>query len=577
LNKRKVWQTSEGTKRQYQVVTLPEIAVSGCNNGCVNCLTAPEAIGAKALHPQSLKGEHVLIAGFEPLLNGKLLPYIRAIQDASAASIGLLTNARMLQAPSNVEKIAGLGVDAVVVKLYGSDNETHDTWVRVEGAFDEAVEGIRNLRAQKIRTYTTFPRLASELAPDPNEIANCLDLAYKLTNTLPLGMPTHDKGWSLESLNQPKEPGGNNRLKILEEHPGNYRYDVIWANDEFGETQNRRWWTDLFPTVHILTGPICNIRCRYCNVSAGESETQHLYTDGYIETLLGHAAEFVLPEADGEPTVDFIGGEPTLHPNLPNLIVKAREFGFSNVTMCTNGLKLMKPGYLSSLIKAGLNGVRFSFHDHRPEMAGWLADHERAGEQYPEVAKLLLSTPEVRTYFYRLIVKPNVEVLPDYLKWLHSNNRTGHPITVQFGLPSPRGRMFANPDLFPPLHEAREALREAFKVADALDMDVTVHHAPGCVYPEDPSRVATNNIHARQFDARTDEYDVLNFEGDTVYAPKCDTCLLKGRCTGVPNHYHSLQDDDPNDWVMPFQDATALTALGISIGDAPRDARAPKE
>ena len=35
--------------------------------------------------------------------------------------------------------------------------------------------------------------------------------------------------------------------------------------------------------------------------------------------------------------VQFIGGEPTLHPNLTKLIVSARELGFTTVEVFTNG------------------------------------------------------------------------------------------------------------------------------------------------------------------------------------------------------------------------------------------------
>lgn len=80
---------------------------------------------------------------------------------------------------------------------------------------------------------------------------------------------------------------------------------------------------------HILTR--CNLRCRHCyiNPEAHGTETLPLHT---IDRWLR-----VLSEKSRKANVVFLGGEPTLHPELPEAVRAARRLGFSSITVDTNG------------------------------------------------------------------------------------------------------------------------------------------------------------------------------------------------------------------------------------------------
>ncbi|PQP33402.1 radical SAM protein, partial [Desulfobacteraceae bacterium SEEP-SAG9] len=45
----------------------------------------------------------------------------------------------------------------------------------------------------------------------------------------------------------------------------------------------------------------------------------------------------VFAEGTRAANVIFLGGEPTLHPELPSAIQKARRIGFNSITIDTNG------------------------------------------------------------------------------------------------------------------------------------------------------------------------------------------------------------------------------------------------
>ena len=79
----------------------------------------------------------------------------------------------------------------------------------------------------------------------------------------------------------------------------------------------------------------CNLSCVHCY--AGSSPQAPLYEGMAFEDW-----EAVLQQsaALGCKTVRFIGGEPTVYPRLVELIALARQLGFKNVFLYTNGIHL---------------------------------------------------------------------------------------------------------------------------------------------------------------------------------------------------------------------------------------------
>jgi len=80
---------------------------------------------------------------------------------------------------------------------------------------------------------------------------------------------------------------------------------------------------------HILTA--CNLSCRHCYINPEQHGTGTLPE----ETIFAWLKLFAAP--DKKTNLIFLGGEPTLHPALPNAIKKARKLGYQSITVDTNG------------------------------------------------------------------------------------------------------------------------------------------------------------------------------------------------------------------------------------------------
>lgn len=87
------------------------------------------------------------------------------------------------------------------------------------------------------------------------------------------------------------------------------------------------------PVIEILRD--CDLRCPVCLKGEANDDRMDLATFGKVlDTLL--ASEGAVP------VVNLSGGEPTLHPQLPEFLRLAREKGVTQVTVSTNGLRLLR-------------------------------------------------------------------------------------------------------------------------------------------------------------------------------------------------------------------------------------------
>jgi MoaA/NifB/PqqE/SkfB family radical SAM enzyme len=80
---------------------------------------------------------------------------------------------------------------------------------------------------------------------------------------------------------------------------------------------------------HILTK--CNLRCRHCYINPEQQGEKNLP----LKTIKAWLEAF----SKDSPTTNviFLGGEPTLHPDLSHAVKYARGLGFRSITVDTNG------------------------------------------------------------------------------------------------------------------------------------------------------------------------------------------------------------------------------------------------
>lgn len=79
---------------------------------------------------------------------------------------------------------------------------------------------------------------------------------------------------------------------------------------------------------HILTA--CNLQCKHCYINTAEHGTETLSRETIVSWLR------IFSDQKKKSNLIILGGEPTLHPDLPDCIAAAKELNYS-VTVDSNG------------------------------------------------------------------------------------------------------------------------------------------------------------------------------------------------------------------------------------------------
>lgn len=138
-----------------------------CNNQCIHCVIQNQKQRAEAVRgtitrpteeskQEILKSFHtgckaIIVTGGEPTIRSDFTEIVKYIK-----SLGMLvsvqSNGRKFSDKMFVKEAAEF-IDVCVIALHGSTQSIHDRITRVAGSFYETMEGIRNLRAKKVKIW----------------------------------------------------------------------------------------------------------------------------------------------------------------------------------------------------------------------------------------------------------------------------------------------------------------------------------------------------------------------------------------------------------------------------------------
>lgn len=231
----------------YYLNTIYFYLTEGCNLKCRHCWIAPKYQSKDAKWPalefelfkdiirqgRELGMSSVKLTGGEPLIHpdiNKILDHIKE-QDLQ---LTIETNG-LECTPEIAEKIAKCKKSFVSVSLDGTDAQTHE-WVRgVEGCFEAALDGVRNLvkagiHPQIIMSVMSLNKDQMEGIVRLAERENCESVKYNLVTPTARGEQMHDAGQTL-STKELIETGSwventlapSSKIRVVYSHPVAFR------------------------------------------------------------------------------------------------------------------------------------------------------------------------------------------------------------------------------------------------------------------------------------------------------------------------------------------------------------------
>ena len=133
-----------------------------CNNECAHCYNARPRRHPELSTPEwkrildqlwEIGIPHIVFTGGEPTLRPDL-PELIAHAESNGQITGVNTNGRRLKDPAFVQSLVDAGLDHVQITLESHDPAIHDAMVCAGGAWEETVQGIRNVLQTRLYVMT---------------------------------------------------------------------------------------------------------------------------------------------------------------------------------------------------------------------------------------------------------------------------------------------------------------------------------------------------------------------------------------------------------------------------------------
>jgi MoaA/NifB/PqqE/SkfB family radical SAM enzyme len=244
--------------------------------------------------------------------------------------------------------------------------------------------------------------------------------------------------------------------------------------------------------------------------------------------------------SEGFTQLSFQGGEPTIWPDLPALVGRARAMGFDFVGMVTNGRRLADRAYAGALLEAGLHGMTISLlgpdastHDALSAAPGSFDALTEGMRNVSEIVRERSSSVYVGANL--IVTRKNVDVLDRCIEVLASYGvRSATLLVVRFE------HMGSDPAVRDLLRidgsKLRDALKRTLAAARAHGVQVQSTDLPECMHETlDPERLA-RRAHAERESRHRHEAADFGFD----YTPtrsveaSCTGCLLESGCARIP-------------------------------------------
>ncbi|HJL17665.1 MAG TPA: radical SAM protein [Sandaracinaceae bacterium LLY-WYZ-13_1] len=277
--------------------------------------------------------------------------------------------------------------------------------------------------------------------------------------------------------------------------------------------------------LDVILGYDCNLACDYCTITPAMRE-RALSTRRVL-------AEMRRARARGYDRVSFTGGEPTIRRDLVGLVRRARELGYEDVKVQSNGLLFAHAPNVARIVDAGASTFHVSIHTHDAEAYDRLV---RRPDSHRLMAQGLSNLVEAGLDpVADVILKSDTHArLPDAVRWLHDRGVRRADLWFVSLTDGNRDNLAS----MPRMSEVVPAMAEAFELGAERGMSLRSLHVPRCLLG--PHAEHAFDPAAERVMVLTPD-DVFELERSAltpqVHVPACEGCPERGRCRGVRPDY----------------------------------------
>lgn len=280
----------------------------------------------------------------------------------------------------------------------------------------------------------------------------------------------------------------------------------------------------------------CNQKCRICsNPPSGRRDLKFARIKKLIDDYIKKGYEGLI----------LSGGEPTMHPQLPEIIKYSTKKKFP-VRIISNGQKMADKKFVSILAKSGLEHACISIYSNKKETQSYLTQNENALENIKLALDNLIKA-KIRIDICIAISKLNSGHLSSVVGFILKN----YPQINHFvfnNLDPTNDRVKENPHTIPKLNDFALELARALDLLEKSGKTFRVERVPLCYLPQfeycstETRKIVKSELRPIYF---LDEKGFIVQEGFSHQKSKrCKACSLNDICAGLfgAGKYFSLKE-----------------------------------
>ena len=276
----------------------------------------------------------------------------------------------------------------------------------------------------------------------------------------------------------------------------------------------------------------CNQNCLFCGADP-QNLGDYVFDFQELKTLVANAGR--------DEVIEISGGEPTLSPILPRLLLYAKKLG-RRISLQTNAMRFSERRFAKTMVKAGLTHAFISLHAPEARLSDALTRRAGGFDLTVSGAKNLIAEG-VHVSFNYVICKSNKKKLSDYVKFI--NREFGPGRVLVFSFINPFHNAWKTPAMIPAISEIQDDLFAALDEGERLGLEM---HLPDiCGIPL---------CFLRTYERFADKYEAILQERPFSPHPEkvkggiCKNCVWDALCDGLWERYADMYGFDELDPVL---------------------------
>ena len=280
--------------------------------------------------------------------------------------------------------------------------------------------------------------------------------------------------------------------------------------------------------INLFLTHLCNAKCGFC-LDSDNTRKSFLPREDWQSILQSQA------QTSQYSKLVLLGGEPSLHPDLVDIIRTARGVGFRFIQIVTNGIRLSNPNLFDEATGAGLNLIGLSVHGSTAETHDRLTACQGAFKAINRLLQLAMQR-EILVSVNTVVTRQNLHELSAMVRWMAGQ----YVACMQLAFMRPDPQMFRPfEEMASPLEESAPLVQAALEIAEDLGVPMKVEGWPMCLLGNGYMHSADSSIpDMSTFDYQTDRAECpFRFDAAFVKLSFCGRLPHCNRCMGIYRDY----------------------------------------